>query len=120
MNRKQIGDRAESLASDFLQQRGLTLVARNFYCRRGEIDLIMRDCDALVFVEVRYRRQTNYGRAAETVARSKQVRIIHCAQYYMHCHHAWNDAARFDVVSIEGEPDDPAIDWLKDAFRLDA
>jgi len=80
----------------------------------------MRDHDALVFVEVRYRRQTRYGRAAETVARSKQVRIIHCAQYYMHCRHAWNNAARFDVVSIEGEPDDPAINWLKDAFRPDA
>jgi len=120
MNRKLIGDRAETLACNFLQHRGLTLITRNFHCRRGEIDLIMRDHGALVFIEVRYRRQTRYGRAAETVARSKQVRIIHCAQYYMHCHHAWNDAARFDVVSIEGEPDDPAIDWLKDAFRLDA
>lgn len=120
MNRKMIGNRAETLACNYLQHHGLTLVTRNFYCRRGEIDLIMRDHESLVFVEVRYRRQTRYGHAAETVVRSKQVRIIRCAQYYMHFHHAWNDGARFDVVSIEGEPGDPAITWLKDAFRPDA
>jgi len=115
-----IGNRAETLACNYLQHHGLTLVTRNFHCRRGEIDLIMRDHDSLVFVEVRYRRQTRYGHAAETVVRSKQVRIIYCAQYYMHCHQTWNDVARFDVISIEGEPEDPAISWLKDAFRLDA
>lgn len=120
MNHKMIGDQAETLACNYLQHRGLTLLARNFHCRRGEIDLVMRDHDALVFVEVRYRRQTRYGRAAETVVRSKQVRIIRCAQYYMHRNHAWNEGARFDVVSIEGEPGNPAITWLKDAFRLDA
>ena len=120
MNHKMIGDQAETLACNFLQQHGLTLITRNFHCRRGEIDLVMRDHSALAFVEVRYRRQTRYGRAAETVARSKQVRIIRCAQYYMHYHQAWNDAARFDVVSIEGEPNNPEITWLKDAFRLDA
>lgn len=120
MNRKLIGDRAETLACNYLQHHGLTLVERNFHCRRGEIDLIMRDHNSLVFVEVRYRRQIHYGHAAETVVRNKQVRIIYCAQYYMHCHHTWNDVARFDVVSIEGEPANPAINWLKDAFRLDA
>ncbi len=120
MTHRTTGYRAETLACSFLQHRGLALVTRNFHCRGGEIDLVMKDRGVLVFVEVRYRRQTHYGRAAETVARSKQVRIIRCAQYYMHRHHAWNAAARFDVVSIEGEPDDPAIDWLQDAFRLDA
>ncbi|TCK19063.1 putative endonuclease [Thiogranum longum] len=120
MNRKKTGDQAEVLACNFLQGHGLTLITRNFHCRGGEIDLVMRDRGVLVFVEVRYRRQTRFGRAAETVVRSKQVRIIRCAQYYMHCRHAWNDAARFDVVSIEGEADHPAIDWLRDAFRLDA
>lgn len=120
MNHRATGDQAETLACNFLQCRGLTLVTRNFHCRGGEIDLVMRDSGTLVFVEVRYRRQTRYGRAAETVVKRKQVRIIRCAQYYIHCHHAWNDAARFDVVSIEGEPGNLAIDWLKDAFRLDA
>jgi putative endonuclease len=120
MHHKKTGNQAEALACSFLQHQGLTLVTRNFYCRGGEIDLVMRDDSTLVFVEVRYRRQTRYGHAAETVARSKQVRIIRCAQYYMHCHHAWNDRARFDVVSLEGEPGNPAINWLKDAFRLDA
>lgn len=120
MNRKKTGARAEALACHYLENHGLTLVSRNFYCRGGEIDLVMRDQGILVFVEVRYRRQTGYGHAAETVVRSKQVRIIRCAQYYMLCHQAWNDAARFDIVSLEGEVDKPAIRWLKDAFRPDA
>ncbi len=119
MTQRETGIRAERLACSFLQQRGLRLLTRNFHCRGGEIDLVMRHRDALVFVEVRYRRRSNYGSAAETVARSKQVRIIRCAQYYMHRHHAWNVAARFDVVCIDGEANAPEIHWLQDAFRLD-
>jgi putative endonuclease len=117
--RKATGDRAEDIARRFLEQQGLVLLARNFRCRRGEIDLVMRDKDSLVFVEVRYRQQIRFGHAAETVSRSKQGRIILCARHYLHQARAWNEPARFDVVSIEGNPDEIHIDWLRDAFRLD-
>ncbi len=117
MNRKEIGRHTESLACAYLERRGLQLLIRNFRCRRGEVDLVMRDGDSLVFVEVRYRRQTNFGHAAETVSRSKQSRIIACASYYMSVYHSWNKPARFDVVSIEGRPDNLTIDWLADAFQ---
>jgi putative endonuclease len=117
MNRKRIGNHAESLACGYLKRRGLRLLSRNFRCRRGEIDLIMQDGDSLVFVEVRYRKQAHFGHAAETVSRIKQTRIIHCARYYMNIHHSWNEPARFDVVSIEGRPDDMKIEWLPDAFQ---
>ena len=120
MNRKIIGDRAESLACSFLQQRGMLLLQRNFNCRQGEIDLVMRDGDSLVFVEVRYRKSAQFGRAAETVTRLKRSRIIHCAQYYLQRYKSWNRPARFDVVSIEGKADDPQITWLKNAFQLDS
>jgi putative endonuclease len=120
MNRKRIGEHAESLACGYLKRRGLRLLSRNFRCRRGEIDLIMRDGDSLVFVEVRYRKLTHFGHPTETVSRIKQTRIIHCARYYMHIHHSWNEPARFDVISIEGKVNDMKIEWLSDAFQADS
>jgi len=117
MNRKQSGDRAETLACHYLERRGLRLLTRNFHCRRGEIDLVMHDGDSLVFVEVRYRRQTRFGLPAETVSRDKQARIIHCASYWLTLHRGWNEAVRFDVVAIAGSPDEPSIEWLTNAFQ---
>ncbi len=119
MNRKQSGDRAEALACRYLEQRGLHLLTRNFHCRRGEIDLVMRDGDSLVFVEVRYRQHTRFGLPAETVSRNKQSRIIHCARYYLMLHRGWNEAVRFDVVAIAGRPDDLTIEWLTNAFQTE-
>jgi putative endonuclease len=120
MQRKAIGDRAEHLAYLYLKKRGLSLLHRNFRCRGGEIDLIMRDADSLVFVEVRYRSSTDYGRAAETVSARKQDRIIRCAQYYMTRHGLWNTTARFDVVCLEGNAENPRVEWISDAFTADS
>jgi len=120
MNRKTIGDQAEQRACQYLQRHGLTLLHRNFHCRGGEIDLIMQHGDSLVFIEVRYRRRTGFGHAAETVSRLKQGRIIRCAQFYINCHQCWGKAARFDVVAIEGERDQMRIDWITDAFQVHA
>jgi putative endonuclease len=117
MNRKAAGDRAEERACCYLRRQGLELLDRNYRCRRGEIDLVMRDGDSLVFVEVRYRRQTAFGRAAETVSTAKQARITRCAHCYITQHRAWNEPARFDVVCIEGDPAWGAIQWLRDAFH---
>lgn len=117
MNRKAIGDTAERYACQYLQRQGLTLLQRNFRCRGGEIDLVMQHGDSLVFVEVRYRRRTGFGRAAETVSPLKQGRVIRCAQSYINRHRCWNTAARFDVVSIEGGTDQMRIDWITDAFQ---
>ena len=116
MNRKETGDRAERLACVFLTRRGLQLVTRNYRCRRGEIDIVMRDGDSLVFVEVRYRRKAAFGGAAESVSSAKQARIIHCAKCYMMQHRAWNEPARFDVVCIEGAAPRPRIAWIPSAF----
>jgi len=117
MNGKRIGDHAEHIACQFLQTHGLELVSRNYRCRRGEIDLIMRDGDSVVFVEVRYRKHSNYGRAAETVSPSKQARIIYCARHFLSRQRTWNQPARFDVVCIDGEQEKARIEWLHDAFR---
>ncbi len=117
MNRKAIGNDAELLACEYLENHGLKLLQRNFFCRGGEIDLIMQHGGVLVFVEVRYRRCTRYGRATETVSQHKQSRVIRCAQYYLTRHRAWNAAARFDVVSIEGAPGNVRIEWVANAFQ---
>jgi putative endonuclease len=116
-NRKAVGDEAEALACEYLSGQGLNLLARNYRCRGGEIDLVMQHDDSLVFIEVRYRRNTGHGRASETVTASKQRRLIHCARVYMQRHHTWNVPARFDVVSIEGPRGELQIDWISNAFQ---
>ena len=120
MRRNTKGERAEQLACSFLQQHGLQLITRNYRCRGGEIDLVMRHRDSLVFVEVRYRQHTAFGTPAETVSTRKQARIIHCAHCYLTQQRAWNQAARFDVVCIAGELQRHRIEWLQDAFGLDS
>lgn len=108
------GGKAEARACAYLQARGLELLARNFRTRNGEIDLVMRDRTGLVFVEVRYRRSTAFGTASETVTATKQARVRHAAEHFLHQHPAYRDCAcRFDVVACDEE----AVEWLVDAFQ---
>lgn len=118
----QKGANAEALACAFLEHQGLRLITRNYHCRQGEIDLIMRDPDNLVFVEVRYRRQSRYGTGLESVDRRKQRRIVHCARHYLQRHPGLAElAARFDVVALAPEPGNsdarPRIEWIRHAFE---
>jgi putative endonuclease len=111
------GRQAEQLACRFLQQHGLELVTRNYHCRLGEIDLIMRDSTSLVFVEVRFRRSCRYGSPAETVTRSKQQRLVNTARHYLARHPALQQlASRFDVISMTADGPEPQIQWIPDAF----
>lgn len=111
------GAHAEELACRFLLRQGLRLITRNYRCRRGEIDLIMQDRDNLVFVEVRYRRQSRYGSGLESVTLRKQRRIVLCAAHYLQCHpRAARRAARFDVVALEPDTNGTRIEWIRNAF----
>ncbi|MBF0255452.1 MAG: YraN family protein [Gammaproteobacteria bacterium] len=112
---RQRGDQAEEQALSFLQAKGLRLLERNYSCRQGEIDLIMQHGDCLVFVEVRYRRNSSFGSPLESVDSHKQARLRHSAQHYLQ-RHPWLLArpCRFDVVGISG--DQGRIDWLENAF----
>jgi len=110
------GNRAEEQACRFLVHRGLRLVARNFRCHRGEIDLVMQEGEQLVFVEVRLRRHQGFGGGLESVTFTKQQRIIRAAGYFLQTHTAWADhACRFDVVALSG-PRTTTVTWIKDAF----
>lgn len=106
------GRDAEDRACALLRGQGLKLLERNFRCRSGEIDLIMRDGESLVFVEVRYRRNARFGAGAETVDRRKQARLVAAAQTYLH-RNGSSVPCRFDVVSVTG----PRLEWIPDAFR---
>lgn len=118
-NKQQTGQTAETLACDHLQKHGLQLIERNYHCRQGEIDLIMRDGNYTVFVEVRYRRNSSFGSAAESVDYRKQKKIISTASRYLQQHNKLaQQPARFDVVSMSAQGNDTNIDWIQDAFQV--
>lgn len=117
-SKKISGDQAENAACEYLQAQGLTLIERNFFCKRGEIDLIMKQADATVFVEVRYRRSSRYGSGAESVDWRKQEKLLATAEYYLQQHpKAAKGACRFDVVALTMQNQQPEIDWIVDAFQ---
>ena len=110
----------ESLAADYLQQQGLKLVEKNFHAYQGELDLIMMDKKSLVFIEVKFRKNTKYGTAAEMVNYKKQQRLTHAAQYFLQSKKQYaNYPCRFDVVAISGgqhqQSSQSKIDWIKNA-----
>ncbi|MFM1890949.1 MAG: endonuclease [Pseudomonadota bacterium] len=109
---QQLGEAAERRAAEHLARAGLDLVARNYRCRGGEIDLVMRDGAALVFVEVRYRSRPGFGTAAESVDARKRRRLILAAEHYLQANRV-RSPCRFDVVGIDAGGQ---IEWLRDAF----
>jgi putative endonuclease len=113
MTQSATGARAEQLAEDFLLRQGLALVQRNFRCRMGEIDLIMRDRDTLVFAEVRLRSHRGFGGAAASVTHAKQARVVAAAKHFLTGKR--ERPCRFDVVVLDRLAAD-AIEWIKDAF----
>jgi putative endonuclease len=96
----------------------LTLLERNVRSRFGELDLIMRDGQALVFVEVRYRRGAAFGGGAGSVDPHKQARLVTTASRFLQAHRRLARLpCRFDVVAISGTAAPYRIEWLRDAFR---
>lgn len=114
------GRALEALAQRYLEGRGLQLVTSNFRCPGGELDLVMRDRDELVFVEVRGRRGTRFGSAAESVDGHKRRRVVLAAQRFLQKHPALaTSPCRFDVVALTGGPQEaPQVDWIRDAFAV--
>ncbi len=106
------GAQAEQQAAQYLQQQGMKPVAQNYRSRFGEIDLIMRDGETLVFVEVRLRRSTGFGGAAASIDARKQQRIVRTAQQYL-AGLAQLPPCRFDAVLL----DDGGMQWLRNAFE---
>ena len=93
------------------------LVSRNYRCRRGELDLVMRDADTLVFVEVRRRTSVAFGGGIDSVDARKRVRLVAAAEHYMMVNRIGDDRpCRFDVVAIDGPSRYATIEWVCGAF----
>ena len=119
LKRAERGSRAEQLARRFLEQQGLQFKQANFRCKRGEIDLIMQDGETLVFVEVRYRGNSRFGSAAETVDQHKQRKLVTTALFYLQSKpELAQQASRFDVIAISGDSGSPQIDWHSNAIQI--
>lgn len=118
------GQHTESLACTFLEGKGFTLLDRNYHCRFGEIDLVMQQNDNIVFVEVRYRRNNNFGSGAESVTANKQSKLIKTASAYLQQHAKLSKyPTRFDVISITGPLETNNINnidiiWIENAFGV--
>lgn len=102
-NRRKLGEEQESLAVSYLEANGYKIIQRNFYCKAGEIDIIAKQEEYLVFIEIRFRSSVANGYPEESVTKRKQNRIIQSARYYMYKMRLSEDTpVRFDVVAILG------------------
>jgi putative endonuclease len=117
---QQLGLAAEMNARAYLEARGLRFLENNYRCGKGEIDLIMRDKNEVVFVEVRARKNPYFMATADSVDFHKQKKIIATATHYL-CHKKWFDKVncRFDVIGISYAQTKADIEWIKDAFHAD-
>lgn len=117
MTTKSAGAEVERAALAHLTAAGLECLATNFSCRSGEIDLVMREKKCLVFIEVRYRRDSRYGGGSATVTREKQRRIARTAEYFRLQNPDLRALpCRFDVIAASGALQQPALEWIRDAF----
>lgn len=111
-NNRAVGSRGEAIATWFLKKNGYEILDRNYWCRLGEIDIIGKDGDYLVFIEVKYRKDIKTGYPSEAVGYYKQQRIIKTAMHYAKVKGLFRCNVRFDVVEIV----DKEIRVIKNAF----
>ncbi|MCB1742097.1 MAG: YraN family protein [Gammaproteobacteria bacterium] len=112
------GRKAERVARRLLERHGLKTIRTNYSCPLGEIDLIMRDANELVFVEVRARADNAWVSAGESIGRQKQRRLLAAAEHYLY-RARWPSLppCRFDVVLVTTGNEGYRVEWLRDAFR---
>ncbi|GAA0580266.1 YraN family protein [Halomonas salifodinae] len=110
------GSAVETAAEAWLAERGLTRVARNQHAKGGELDLVMRDGDTLVFVEVKHRADCRHGHPLESVTPTKQRRLIRAAHFYLQ-RNRLSCPCRFDVVAVTGQPPHLDFHWVRAAFE---
>jgi putative endonuclease len=115
------GEDAEAACCSYLRSQGLKLVSTNFSCRQGEIDIIMLDKNMLVFVEVRFRKNNNFGGGLESLTVAKQLKLRRTAELYLQQNRQYNNA-RFDVGSMSKNTQTSdnkqqySFDWITNAF----
>lgn len=117
LNKRSLGTEKEELATQYLEEQGAVILAKNFYFHGGELDLVAKDGEYVCFIEVKYRKSRSYGFPEEAVTKAKQKKIIQGAKVFLYQNHYSTDTpCRFDVISVYQEE----ITWIKDAFYLGA
>lgn len=114
-NKRKLGAKVEQLVSEYLNTLGFTILEMNYRCKQGEIDIIAKDQEYYVFIEVKYRNNTKYGTPQEAVGSAKQRRICNAAQYYLYSHRLSEATpVRFDVAAVL----ENKITYYKNAFEF--
>ena len=113
---RSIVQQTERSASEYLQIQRLKLVTKNYHCPRGEIDLIMRDQQSLVFIEVRYRKNINFGTPVESIGPQKLKRIKTAINHYTMTNNLGYLPCRIDVIGLHGNKEHPNIHWIKNVI----
>jgi putative endonuclease len=116
--RLKTGRQGEEIASRYLRDQGYLILERNFRCSFGEMDIVARQGDVLVFVEVRSRRSDGFGEPLDSVGPLKQRKLSRIALCYIQKHRLQNRQARFDVLGVKIRADGHAIELVQDAFDL--
>lgn len=116
-NTRQLGAQGERLVERFLRKRGYKVLARNYRCPRGEIDLITLDGQTVVFVEVKTRQNTSLAEPEESVRLGKQRRLTQIARHWLKQHGGRDRRCRFDVVAVKLGPGEPVLRHFHDAFE---
>ncbi len=115
-NRKQTGRQGEALAAAYLVEKGYSIIERNWRCAAGELDIIAREEDRLVFIEVRTRRGQRFGSAEESITTAKQTRLIELAQIYVQAMYSVHPPSwRIDVIGVQLGPGLPRINHIENA-----
>jgi putative endonuclease len=118
MQKKELGKKGEEIALRFLKKRGYRIIEKNYVCKMGEMDIIAKEKDTLVFVEVKTRTSTIFGPPQLAVNPTKQMQLSKVALSYLKAKQLEDVKARFDVVAILLGPKGEEIELIRDAFDL--
>jgi putative endonuclease len=116
--RLKTGRQGEELAAHYLRKKGYVILERNFKCPFGEMDIVARHGDVLIFIEVRSRRSEGFGEPLESIRLIKQKKLSRIALCYIQKYHLQGRKARFDVLGVKIRPEGHEIEMVQDAFDL--
>lgn len=115
------GKRGEDVAHDYLRSKGMTVLTRNWRGKRGELDLVCKDGDTLVFVEVKTRDRAGLAAPSDALTPEKQRRLVRAAEEYLSRNKAWDQPCRFDLVAVTvgGDGRGAEVEHTENAFQLE-
>ena len=114
--RHELGKRGEDIATNYLKSIGYLIIERNYTAKQGEIDIIAKDNEELVFIEVKTRSNNQFGRPAEAVDNIKQKHLINTIKYYLYSKHLENSYVRIDIIEVYFSKDSYDINHIKQAI----